>query len=52
MILDKASPKDVNVCVTYMKEDETKIAVLTQAEIRDLYESGRDFFLNISKYER
>ncbi len=52
MILDKASPKDVNVCVTYMKEDETKITVLSQAEIRDLYESGRDFFLTLSEYER
>ena len=51
MIMDKAPLEKLNICVTYMKEDETMIRVLTEDEIYNLYDSGRDFFLNLSDYE-
>ena len=51
-ILAEADPKDVTLSVAYYEDDQTKLRTLTEPEIRDLLDYGKDLFISLDQYTR
>ncbi len=47
---DKSIAKDLNVIVTWFDKFETKIKILSQKEISEIYGNGIDIFFNMDNY--
>lgn len=48
-LIEKSKIEDINVCVTSMKDYETKITVLNQAQISEILDLDSDAFLNLDR---
>lgn len=48
-LIEKSKVEDINVCVTSMKDYETKVTVLNQAQISEILDLDSDAFLNLDR---
>jgi AAA15 family ATPase/GTPase len=48
-LIEKSKPEDVNVCITSMKNFETKISVLSKKQISQVLDFNSDVFFNFNR---
>lgn len=49
-ILEKAPKREVAIFVTHMKDYQTKVKLLSQKDIQDIWKRGIDAFFNIDRF--
>ncbi len=48
-LIEKSKAQDINVCVVSMKDYETKVTVLNEAQIGEVLDLNADVFLNLDR---
>jgi AAA15 family ATPase/GTPase len=49
-LIEKADFSELNVCITYFENHQTKVKILNEAELQDVVDYGTDLFFNLSKF--
>jgi AAA15 family ATPase/GTPase len=49
-LVEKADFSELNVCITYFENHQTKVKILNEAELQDVVDYGTDLFFNLSKF--
>jgi AAA15 family ATPase/GTPase len=48
-LVEKADFKDINICITYFENFQTKVKILNEAELQEVVDYGTDLFFNLNK---
>lgn len=49
-LVEKAEFSDLNVCITYFENHQTKVKILDEMELQDVVNYSTDLFFNLSKF--
>jgi AAA15 family ATPase/GTPase len=49
-LVEKADFSELNICITYFENHQTKVKILSEAELQDVVDYGTDLFFNLSKF--
>ncbi len=50
-LISELDDSELNICLTYYKDYQTQVKVLSAAEVQDIRDFGYDVFFNLNKFE-